>query len=54
MIYLTLSSYLYSFGFKSLKDEPNLTEQDFVLVWNLAPNNEAEAKALIPSLANIS
>ena len=29
---------------------PNLTERDFVLTWNLMPNDYTEAITLIPSL----
>ena len=29
---------------------PNLTERDFILTWNLMPNDYTEAITLIPSL----
>ena len=32
---------------------PNLTERDFVLMWNLIPGSYEEAKQLVPGLAQV-
>ena len=36
------------------KLDADLTDKDFVLMWNLMPANYDEAKMLIPNLANVS